>query len=83
MNAPEGWWGRTAQAVATHRRVAHGFVNGYRGVVFQNKCNVCGTVFKILEGTKQHTEKAFARGGCPVHLPRRGQTLVTSSRNVQ
>ena len=57
----------TAQAVATHRRVAHGFVNGYRGVVFQNKCNVCGTVFKTLEGTKQHTEKAFARGGCPVH----------------
>ena len=51
--------------MATHRRRAHGEINAYRAVVFEPRCNVCGTWFKTLESAKHHVEKAFDKGRCP------------------
>ena len=47
--------------------MAHNAICLERAVVFQPRCNVCGTWFKNKECAKQHVEKGFVRGQCPEH----------------
>ena len=58
----------TTQAVATHRRTAHGHVHTARECVYTNECPACRELFTTKEKAKVHFLQAMERGRCP---PRR------------